>query len=102
MANRYSQSPPLQHQVPNQMRTGTEIPLDPDMPEPELTTSTVAGDSGSDNLGLFYHVDEEALKDRASVTIFMIGGLVFTVEDTEIASNIRDFILIMYGNNWEK
>ena len=56
MANRNSpQSPPLQDQVPNQMRIGIEIPLDPDIPEPELTPSSVAGDDGSDNfLGLFY------------------------------------------------
>ena len=48
------QSPPLQHQVPTQMRIGIEIHLDPDMPEPELTPSSVAGDDGSDNfLGLF-------------------------------------------------
>ena len=43
-----SQSPPLQYQVPNQMRIGIEIPLDPDMPEPELIPSPVAGDDGSD------------------------------------------------------
>ena len=53
MANRNSpQSSPLQDQVPNQM--SIEILLDPDMPEPELTPSTVAGDDGSDDfLGLF-------------------------------------------------
>ena len=47
MANRNSpQYPPLQDQVPNQMRFGIEIPLDPDMPEPELTPSPVTGEDG--------------------------------------------------------
>ena len=40
MANRMSaQSPSMQDQVPNQMRIGIEIPLDPDMPELELSPS---------------------------------------------------------------
>ena len=50
MANRSSpQSPPLQDPVSNQMRIGIEILPEPDMPEPELTSSPVAGDDGSDN-----------------------------------------------------
>ena len=70
MANRNSpQPPPRQHRVPNQMRIGIEIPRVPDMPEPELTPSPVAGDDGSDNfLGPFYRVDLEALEDWAKVT----------------------------------
>ena len=54
-ANRNSpQYPPLQEQVTNQMRMGIEFPLDPGMPDPELTLSPVAGDDGFDNfLGLF-------------------------------------------------
>ena len=76
MANRNSpQSPPLQDQVPNQMKIGIEIPLDPGMPETELTPSPVAGDHGSDNLlGLFYRVDVEALEEWANVTNFMMGS----------------------------
>ena len=55
LTNRNSpQSPPLQGQVANQMRIGTEIPLDPNMAEPELTFSVVVGDDGSDKfLGFF-------------------------------------------------
>ena len=55
MAKRNSpQPPPLEDQVPNQMRIGIEIPLDPYMPEPELTSSPTAGNDGSDNfMGLF-------------------------------------------------
>ena len=49
MANRNPpQSPPRKDQFPNQMRIGIEIPLDPDMPDLELTPSPVAGDDGSD------------------------------------------------------
>ena len=55
MANRQlPQSFPLQDQVPNRMRIGIEIPLDPHMPEPDLTPSPVAGDDRSNSFwGLF-------------------------------------------------
>ena len=79
MANRNSpQSPPLPDQVPNQMRIRIEIPLDPDMPEPELTHSLVPGDDGSNNfLGLFYRVDIEALEKWAKVINFYDGRSCF-------------------------
>ena len=48
------QSPVLQDQVPNQMRIGIEIPLEPDMLEPELTPSPVSGEDGSDNFSDFF------------------------------------------------
>ena len=104
MAHRNSpQSPPQQDQVPKQMRIGIENPLDPNMPEPELTPSPVAGDDESDKfLGLFYRVDVEALEEWAKVTIFMTGGLGISVEEPENTTNFRDFLLIMYGNNWKK
>ena len=55
MANINSpQSPSLQGQFQNQMKIGIEIPLDHDMPEPELTPSPVAGDDGSDNFWDFF------------------------------------------------
>ena len=57
------QLPPLQDQLPNQMSIGIEI-LDPDMPEPGFTPSSVAGDDGSDNfLRLFHRVDVETLEE---------------------------------------
>ena len=63
------------------MKIGIEIPLDPDMPEPELTPSPVAGDDGSDKfLKLFYRIDVEALEKWAKVTKFMMGGLGLSVE----------------------
>ena len=101
MANRNTpQSPPLQDQVPNQMTIGIEILLDPDMPEPVLTRSPVAGDDGSDNfLGLFYQVDAEAVEEWAHVTNFMMGGLGFSVEEPEITTYFCDFLPILYGNN---
>ena len=73
------------------------------MQEPELTPYPVAGDDGSDNFfGLFYPVDEKALEEWAKVTNFMMGGLGFSVEEPDITTNFRGFLLIMYGNNWEK
>ena len=62
-----------------------QFPLDPDMPEPELTRSPVAGDHGSDNfLGLFYRVDVEALEEWANVTNFMMGGLGFQLKNQRL------------------
>ena len=83
MANRNTpQTPRLQDQVPNQKRIGIENPLDPDMPQPGLTPSPVAGYHGSDNfLGLFYRLDVEALEEWANGTDFMMGGLGFSVEE---------------------
>ena len=104
MANRNSpQPPPLQDQVPNQMRIETEIPLELDMPEPELTPSPVAGDDGSHNsLGLFYRVDVEALEEWANANNFMMGELGLSVEEREITTNFRDFLLILEGSIREK
>ena len=73
------------------------------MQEPELIPSPVAGDDGSENYcGLFYRVDVEVLEEWANVTNFMIGVLGFSVEEPENTTIFRDFLLIMYGNNWEK
>ena len=104
MAKRSSpQSPPLQDQVPTQMRIGIKIPLDSDMPKPKLTPSPVAGDNGSGNfLGLFYRVNVEVLEEWTNLTIFMMDSFGFSVEEPEITRNFRDFLLIMYGNNWKK
>ena len=70
------------------MRIGIEVPLDPDMPEPELSPSPVAGDDdGSDNfVGLFYRVDVETLEEWATVTIFKMDGLGFSIEKPEITN----------------
>ena len=56
--NKYSQPFLLNEQILQQMRIGIERTSGPDMPEPELSPSPVAGDAVPDNcLGLFYHVD---------------------------------------------
>ena len=74
------------------MRIGIEIPLDPYMPEPELTPSPVAEDHGSNEfMGFFYRVVVEALEEWANVTNIMKGGLGSSVEISEITSNFRDF-----------
>ena len=104
MANRNSpQCPPLQDQVPNQMRMGIENPRDPDMPESELTPSPVAGQDGSDIIiGLSHRVDVEAPEELANGTNFMMGGHQVSVEKPEITTIFRDLLLIIYGNNCEK
>ena len=85
------------------MRIGIGNSLAPDMPEPALTPSPVAGDDGTDNfLGLFSRVGLEAPEERANVTNLMMGGLGLSVEEPEITSNFRAFLLIRYGNRWEK
>ena len=85
------------------MRIWIEILLDPDMPEPVLTPSLVAGDNGSDKLlGFLYRVDVEALEEWTKVTNFMMGDLAFSVEDPEFTTNFRDVLLVIYGNIWEK
>ena len=91
MANKNSPQSLLQDQVPNQLRIGIEIPLDPDMPEPELTPSPVAGYDGSDNfLGFLNRVDVEAPEEWAKVTNPMMGGLGFSVEEPELP---RTFVI---------
>ena len=67
------------------MRIGIEIILDLDMPEPELAPFPVAGNDGSDKfLGLFFRVVVEVLEKWAKVTIFMMGGLGFSVENQKL------------------
>ena len=58
------ESPPLKNRVRNQIRIGIGNPLDPDISDPKLILSPVAGNHGFDNfLGLFYRVDLMALEE---------------------------------------
>ena len=111
MANRNSpQSPPLQNQVPNQMRIGIETTVDPDMPEHELTLSPVAGDHESDNFwALFTDWTWRFLKSGLTnymmgsiVTNYMMGGLGLSVEEPEKTSKFHEIPLIIYRKNFEK
>ena len=96
------ESPPLNEQVPQQMRIGIEISLDPDMPEPQLSRSPLAGDQGSDNcLGLFCWVNVNALKTWAKVTKFMYGSFGYSVEEPEVTEDFREFFKFLYGINRE-
>ena len=97
------ETPPLQDEVLNQMRIGIEVPLGPDMPKPELTPVPVAGDDGSDKfLGFLPSGLLEAPEEWTNVTNFMINCLGFSVEEPENTSKFRDFVLKMYGKNWER
>ena len=103
--NNSSRSPPLNEQRPNNQRLGIEISLGlPEhMPQPEMTPSPVATDEEHDNfLGLYYRVDVEAWDEWATVTSFMRGSIEYVVQEPEITDDIKQFLIKMYGSNWEK
>ena len=98
-------SSPLNEQGTNNQRLGIEIPLGlPDhMPQQEMTPSPVVPDEDHDHfLGLYYRVDVEALDEWATVTSFMRGSIGYVVQEPEITDNFKQFLIIMYGSNWEK
>ena len=98
-------SPLLNEQRPNNQRLGIEIPLGlPEhMLQQEMTPSPVAPGEDHDNfLGLFYRVDVEALDEWASVTNFMRGSMGYVVQDPEFTDDFKQFLIRMYGSNWEK
>ena len=99
------QPPPLNDQVPINPRLGIEIPLGvPEhLPQHEMTPSPIAPDENNDYfLGLYYRVDVEALSDWATVTHFMEGSIGFVDQGPEITDDFKQFLIIMYGSNWEK
>ena len=103
--NNCPRSPPLNEQVPNNQRLGIGIPLGlPEhMPQEEMTPSPVVPDEDHDHfLGLYYRVDVEALDEWATVTSFMRGSIGYVVQEPEITDNFKQFLIIMYGSNWEK
>ena len=98
-------SPPVNEQVPKNQRLRIEIPLGlPElMPQQEMTPSPVVPDEDHDNfLGLFSRIDVEALDEWATVTSFMRGSIGYVVEDSEITDDFKQFLIRMYGSNWEK
>ena len=100
-----SRSPPLNEQAPNDPRLGIEFPLGlPEhMPHQEMTPSPVAPDEDHDNfLGLYYRVDVEGLDEWATVTIFMRGSIGYVVQEPVITDDFKQFLIRMYGSNWEK
>ena len=73
------------------------------MPQQKMTPSPVAADEDNDNfLGLYYLVDVEALKDWVTVTSFMKESIGFVVQEPEITDDLKQFLIKMYGSNWEK
>ena len=73
------------------------------MPQQEKTPSPVAPDEDHDNfLGLYYRLDVEALDEWATVTGFMRGSIGYVVEEPEITDDFKQFLITMYGSNWEK
>ena len=99
------QSPPLKEQVPIIQRLGIEIPLGlPEhMPQEEMTPAPVVPNEDHDHfLGLYYRVNVEALDEWATVTSFMRGSIGYVVQEPEITDNFKQFLIFMYGSNWEK
>ena len=99
------QSPSLNEHVPYNQILGIEIPLGlPDhMPPEEMTHSPVVHDEDHDHfLGLNYRVNVEALDEWATVTSFMRGSIGYVVQEPEITDNSKQFLIIMYGSNWER
>ena len=98
-------SPPLNEQRPKNQRLGIEIPLglSEHMPQQEMTPSLVAPDENHDNfLRLYYRVDVEALDEWATVTSFMRGSIGYVVQEPKITDDFKQFLITMYGSNWEK
>ena len=68
-----------------------------------MTLSPVAPEENNDNvLGLYYRVDVKPLNDWVTVTQFMKGSIGFVVQEPEVTYDFRQFLIIMYGSNWEK
>ena len=105
-ANYHSpRSPTLNEQRPNIRRLGIEIllSLPEHMPKAEMTPSPVAPDEDHANfVGLYYRVDVEALDEWATVTNFLSGSIGYFVLEPEITDDFKQFLLRMYGSNWEK
>ena len=89
----------------NNPRLRIEFPsgLPEHMPQQKMTPSPVAPDEDNDNfLGLYYRIDVEALDEWTTVTIFMRGSNGFVVQEPQITDDFKQFLITMYGDNWEK
>ena len=76
------------------------MPLDPDMPEPNLSPSPFASDPALDNcFGQFHRYDVNALETCPNNTSFMCRSLGYSVEEPEVIGHYREFLKIMYGKN---
>ena len=97
-------SPLLNEQRPNNQRLGIEIPLGfpQHIPQQEINPSPVAPDEDNDFFGLYYRVDVEALDEWATVTSFMRGSIGYVVQEPEVTDDSKQFLITMYGSNWEK
>ena len=96
---------PFNEQRPTNQRLGIEIPLGlPEhMPQEEMTPSPVVPDEDHDHfLGIYYRVGVEALDEWATVTSFMRGSIGYVVQEPEITDNFKQFLINMFGSNWEK
>ena len=105
MAHKSSpKSPTVQKQGSNLPKLGIEIPLGSPPPLiPADCPSSEAADSANDNfLGFYHRLDAEALKDWTNVTLFVRGSIGFEVKKSDVTDNLKQFLIIMFGQIWEK
>ena len=68
-----------------------------------MTPSPVVPDEDHDHfLGLYYRVDVEALDEWATVTSLMRASIGYVVQEPEITDSFKQFLINIYGSNWEK
>ena len=85
------------------MRIGIGNPLDNSLSEPELTLPPVAPNEKNDTFfGLCYRLDYEVFNDWASVTRLKRVTIVFAVQEPDITDDFKQFLINMYGLNWQK
>ena len=85
-------------------KLGIEIPLgSPPALIPADCSSSEAADPANDNfLGFYHRLDAQALKDWTNVTLFMRGSIGFEVKKSDVTDNLKQFLIIMFGQIWDK
>ena len=73
------------------------------MHQQEITRSPLAPDEDNKTLlGLYNRVDVEAFDEWATVTMFIRGSTGFVGQEPENTDDFKQFLITMYGSNWEK
>ena len=73
------------------------------MPQQDITPSPVAPDEDNKKfLGFYYRIDVETLDEWATVKRIMRGSFGYVVKEPETTDDFKQFLITMYGSNWEK
>ena len=95
----------MREELPSVPRGRIEFPLDilEHLPEQEEAPSPVDPNENDDNfLALFHRKDVASLNDWATVTQFKRRSIEYVVQESDVTEDFKDFLIIMYGLNWEK